>query len=356
VRRKLGGDEMFGWVKLERSLISQEMWKEPLTLRLYLFLRINAVNEKEVKFYDLTLKPGQYIRPFSLLAEDLLYLEKGKIRKPSTSTIKRSVDQLIGFGVITTEKTQYGTLFTLVNRDEDDSFFYENSIQTETQLEKKTVETTTAYKKEKEKKEKKEKIFRGNREHEIREDRINNDVEMHSAVSHNDKKVYSAAPRENHRVYSAMPGGSSEKKLALTETEETEMDRRIFAVRTEFNRLRKNKAYLSPKELSAIEHVCELSVDVDQLLTWLNEIFVQRQKTHPHDPIRSFTYCEIGLKQKFNEHITTQKVDDSSNVQDYREQETHSFLEKLEKWKQEGMKRFERDSFAGSKPTQPIWS
>ncbi|MGD6803434.1 hypothetical protein [Rossellomorea aquimaris] len=143
-----------GSVFVEQKVVDR-IWCEPMTLRLYLLLAARAVEKEFVWSDDVKVERGQYLRSYSLLAEDLTYVTTGNLKVPSKGTIKRSIDRLVDLKFIKTEKTKYGTLFTILQEDCDEFFFRENDRTAPNQLEK--YGETTAVEQEELKKDKKEK-------------------------------------------------------------------------------------------------------------------------------------------------------------------------------------------------------
>ncbi|WP_421381734.1 hypothetical protein ACOJQI_20895 [Bacillus salacetis] len=93
----------------------EKIWTEPLTLRLFLLLLVRAVQEDFVWVDGVKVERGQYLRSYSMLSEDLLYVANGNLKVPSISTIKSSIDRLVELKYIQTEETRYGLLFTILS-------------------------------------------------------------------------------------------------------------------------------------------------------------------------------------------------------------------------------------------------
>ena len=122
-------------------------------------LSCKAVVKEHVMVNEVKVRKGQYLRSFSLLAEDLMYIQNGNLKVPAKSTVKRSVDRLVKFGYITTEETRFGTLFTIVDEEaEIQEFFCDKSGPTSEELPENREKTAEVQQEEckKEKKEKKE--------------------------------------------------------------------------------------------------------------------------------------------------------------------------------------------------------
>jgi len=106
---------MSGWFKVHRELFESDIWNDVTTCRLFLFLIGNASHTDGLKHKGITLNRGQYVRSYRKLADDLAYKEGRGFKKYSISTIKRSVEKLIGSERVNVKETELGTLFTVVN-------------------------------------------------------------------------------------------------------------------------------------------------------------------------------------------------------------------------------------------------
>ncbi len=84
----------------------------------------NAVflQKKGLRKAGITIKRGQFLRSIRNLSDDLEYIENRKIKKYSTSVIKRKIDSLVKEERLKIEDTELGTLFTVVNYDEYQGF------------------------------------------------------------------------------------------------------------------------------------------------------------------------------------------------------------------------------------------
>ena len=107
---------MEGWVKLHRVIFENGLWKTPFDLRLFLWLFGNAVFDANgLKYGNIKINRGQYLRSYRKLQDDLEYIENNKVKIPSLSTLNRSIERLIKGEMIATLETELGTLFTIIN-------------------------------------------------------------------------------------------------------------------------------------------------------------------------------------------------------------------------------------------------
>ncbi|HEX2867828.1 MAG TPA: hypothetical protein VHO03_12340 [Ignavibacteriales bacterium] len=109
---------MEGWIKLDRDIFENEIWKNPIAFRLYLWLKAHAVyEEKGCNYGTVKVGRGQYLRSLRKLSEDLVYIENKQIKYYSIATLKRITDRLVSAGMISKQETELGTLFTILNYD-----------------------------------------------------------------------------------------------------------------------------------------------------------------------------------------------------------------------------------------------
>ncbi|WP_044022237.1 hypothetical protein [Bacillus sp. SG-1] len=301
---------MTGWIKFQRKTIDSVLWSDPFTLRLYLLLSCRALQKEGMYVKEIKVGRGQYLRSFSLLAEDLLYVQDGNMKIPAKTTVKRSVDRLVKFGYITTETTLYGTLFTLLKPEAGcQEFFCDENGTTDLQPDV-NIDDMAVLQQEECKKEKKDK---------------------------EDLKDEFKETKEE----------TSEKSTSKESSEKT------AAVTDKFLSLRNSGFYISPKELCAIEKVCELEVDARQLVTWMEEVHAHYQKRNKNGSIKSFLYYEKALMQKVKNEGKPFKKSVSSNV---LLTETNNFLAKMEAWKREGEKRIANESVRTPVFIKPVFN
>ncbi|RIW30724.1 DNA helicase [Bacillus salacetis] len=287
---------MTGWVKFYRGMMESEIWSNPFTLRLYLYLSGRAVQKEFMIISGIKVKRGQYLRAYSLLSDDLMYVDNGNVRIPSKSTIKRHVDRLVEHGYLKTEDTYYGTLFTVIELDDD--FFYPSSGVTEEEPNENSSETQT---------EQQEECKKG------REDREE----------------------------------EGEEKIELPPRQDGQS--KIEKVTNQFLQLRNAGFNISPKEQSAIEKICGLKVEGETLISCMKEIDRDYRKRNDGESIRTFTYYEKALMQRIRKGIKT-SVTESYTAR--RVRETDELLAKIEEWKREGEERLAK----GIKRSRPSFN
>ncbi|MGM0845020.1 MAG: DNA helicase [Bacillota bacterium] len=291
---------MTGWIKFNRSTIESPIWGSPFTLRLLLLLSCRALQKEFMYIEEVKVHRGQYLRSYSRLAEDLQYVENGNLKIPSKNTIKLSVDRLRKYGLISTEETKIGTLFTLLQNDGDFSAHENGRTEDEAQQDKAVMNASL-----------KEECKKGREEKEKESVRARNDL-------------------------SSKP----------------DVQRRVEKVTEGFLKLRNSGFYISPKEQCAIEKIAEKEIEVETLLCWMEEIQSAYRKRNGNSTIKSFTYYEKALLRKIRKSRSASKPPSSSSN---LVKETNDFLAKLEKWKREGEDRLANGS-KRIKPTfEPVW-
>lgn len=107
---------MGGFFKIYRDIFNHEIFKHELDFRLFMLILGQAVfHEDGATMQGVKIKRGQWIRSYRLLVKDLEYKEKRGYKQYGLATIKRAVERLIKFDLITVNETENGTLFTVVN-------------------------------------------------------------------------------------------------------------------------------------------------------------------------------------------------------------------------------------------------
>ena len=105
------------YVALWRRIFGSSLWLHITECRLFLFL-VGKARRSEIpddQFKPVIIKQGQYLRSYRKLAEDLRFIENHAVIHYSLSRIKVAVENLVKQNRITVEKTELGTLFTVVN-------------------------------------------------------------------------------------------------------------------------------------------------------------------------------------------------------------------------------------------------
>ncbi|MGQ8967947.1 hypothetical protein [Bacillus subtilis] len=62
---------------------------------------------------------------------------------------------------------------------------------------------------------------------------------------------------------------------------------------------RKGSLFLSAVDTAAIKRVIEAEIPIDDVLTWIDEIFDQYKPKYPGDKINSFSYCEPIIRDRW---------------------------------------------------------
>ncbi|WP_025727744.1 hypothetical protein [Heyndrickxia ginsengihumi] len=247
---------MQGWIKLHRKILEHDIWNDVSTFRLFTFLLLKAAHKDGVKVNGIELKEGQYLRSYRKLADDLSYKEGRGLKKYSISTIKRCFVKLIENGMVTVRETELGTLITIVNyasyqQLSDAEVVSRNASQNEVRTKSERTQNNNK-----------------NEKNEKKERRGDGTPETESKISPEDKR------------------------------------KRVDAVSTRYLNLRNRGFYLSPEDQNSIDRVCDLDIDLETLLTWIDEIFKEHAKSNPYDYIRKFKYCETGINTKYRARNT----------------------------------------------------
>ncbi|MGM0846480.1 MAG: DNA helicase [Bacillota bacterium] len=292
---------MTGWIKFNRSTIESPIWGSPFTLRLLLLLSCRALQKEFMYIEEVKVHRGQYLRSYSRLAEDLQYVENGNLRIPSKNTIKLSVDRLRKYGLISTEETKIGTLFTLLQNEGDFSAPENGRTEDEAQQDK---------------------------------------ADINASLKEECKKGREKKEKESVRA--------SEDLSSKPEVQD-----RIEKVTEKFLKLRNSGFYLSPKEQCAIEKIAEKEIEVETLACWMEEIESAYRKRNANDTIKSFIYYEKALLRKIKKSRNTCMLPNSSANQ---AKETNDFLAKLARWKREGEERIANGSKRNKPFIGPVWT
>ncbi|MGD6967412.1 DNA helicase [Rossellomorea vietnamensis] len=292
---------MTGWIKFNRSMIDSPIWGSPFTLRLLLLLSCRALQKEFMYVEEVKVLRGQYLRSYSRLAEDLQYVENGNLKIPSKNTIKLSVDRLRKYGLISTEETKIGTLFTLLQNDGDFSAPENGRTEDETEQD---------------------------------------ESEMHASLKEECKKGREKKEKESVRAREDLPYKS-------------DVQMRVEKVTEKFLKLRNSGSSISPKEQCAIEKIAEKDIEVETLLSWMEKIESSYRERNGDNTIKSFTYYEKALLRKIKNFRSTPKLPNSSaNLV----KGTNDFLAKLERWKREGEARIASGSRKIKPSTGPVWA
>ena len=105
-----------GVFQTDRVIFKSDIWLNIVEFRLFFYLYGNAVfNKNGIKYNNINIKRGQYLRSYRNLQKDLEYVENRAIKQYSLSRIKRAIDNLVKQKRLILEHTELGTLFTVLN-------------------------------------------------------------------------------------------------------------------------------------------------------------------------------------------------------------------------------------------------
>ena len=81
---------MAGVFQVDREIFDNSIWQNPAEFRLFFYILGNAVwSEEGVKYGDILVNRGQYLRSYRKLREDLMYVENGATKLYGMATIKK---------------------------------------------------------------------------------------------------------------------------------------------------------------------------------------------------------------------------------------------------------------------------
>jgi uncharacterized Zn finger protein (UPF0148 family) len=289
VRIFLGDGLMSGWVKLTKQFTNDELWFNVTAFRLYVWILLKAAYADGIVLNGVRLKKGQYIRAFSQLGEDLMYIEGRSKKALAKSTVKRAVDKLVKKGLLVAEETPLGTLFTVVNSDDfrcldgTDDFFCPPFRETEVKQSQNDNKTE---------------VEQNNRNQELKNLRKNDDY----------------SPQENFPSQEI----SEENIVKVTRSER---------IANRFIALRNQGVSLSPKDQLALERICNLPIKTEKLESLLDEIFAEYHSKIPNGKISSVSYCEKVIRTK---------LEAEKNVNQKNKSKKESMSERVERLIQEG--------------------
>ncbi|MEC1523333.1 hypothetical protein P9D43_15110 [Neobacillus niacini] len=290
---------MSGWVKLTKQFTNDELWFNVSAFRLYVWILMKATYEDGIVLNGLKLKKGQYIRAYSQLGEDLMYIEGRSKKALAKSTVKRAVDKLVKKGLLMAEETPLGTLFTVMNSDDF-----------------KCLDGTADF------------FCPPFRETEVEQSQNENKTELEQ---NNRKKEYKNVKNIDHyhiqeNFNFPSQGVSNDDRL---ERERKENISRIFIG------LRKQGKLLSPKDKLAMERICSLPVKTEQLESLLMEIFEEYLLKNPNGTICSVSYCEKVIRTK---------LESEKKPQQQKKSKKESMSDRIERLVQEGIISLEEEA------------
>ncbi len=258
---------MSGWVKLTKQFTNDELWFNVTAFRLYVWILLKAAYADGIVLNGMKVNKGQYVRAYSQLSEDLMYIEGRSKKALAKSTVKRAVDKLVKKGLLMAEETSLGTLFTVVNSDDfkcldgTGDFFcppFRETIVEHSQNDHKSEPEPYIRNQD-------FKNLKNNDEHPGNKNPQNQKCPVPAAVH--------AADKEN----------------------------RINQIASRFIALRNQGTCLGPKDQVAIERICELPVKPERLETMLEEIFREYLLKKPKGKISSALYCEKAIRSKLEQ-------------------------------------------------------
>ncbi|WP_078577347.1 DnaD domain-containing protein [Salipaludibacillus agaradhaerens] len=109
---------MKGAFQISREIFQNDIWNDPVKFRIFFYIIGNAVFSHDgIEHAGMHLQRGQFLRSLRNLQDDLSYREGrgNSLKKYPLTTIQRKLKSLVKDGQITMKRTEYGTLFTVVN-------------------------------------------------------------------------------------------------------------------------------------------------------------------------------------------------------------------------------------------------
>ncbi|MFP7296295.1 hypothetical protein [Neobacillus niacini] len=275
---------MSGWVKLTKKFTNDELWFNVTAFRLYVWILMMAAYEDGIVLNGMRLKKGQYLRAFSQLGEDLMYIEGRSKKALAKSTVKRAVDKLVKKGLMMAEETPLGTLFTVVNSDDF-----------------KCIDGTVDF------------FCPPFRETEVELSQNNNKTQLEQNNRNKEFKNYKNNDNHPSRKNLNLPS-----QVVLEDECAKEKEKRIERIASTFIALRNQGVYLSPKDQLSIDRICRLSVKTEQLESLLREIFDEYHRKNPNGKISSASYCEkvIGTKLEAGKNASQKKKSKKESMSD----------------------------------------
>lgn len=277
----LGDGEMSGWVKLTKQFTNDELWFNVTAFRLYVWILMKAAYADGIVLNGIKIKKGQYIRAYSQLSQDLMYIEGRSKKALAKSTVKRAVDKLVKKGLLLAEETPLGTLFTVVNTDDfkclDGPADFFCPPFRETEVERPQNDNKTELEQNNRKKEYKNLKNKNNKHHHIQEN------------------------------YNHPSPGATDDDIVKRER----LSRKFIDLRNQGN-------LLSQKDKLAVERICSLPVKTEQLESLLVEIFDEYLLKNPNGNISSVSYCEkvIGTKLETEKNPNQQNKSKKESMSD----------------------------------------
>ncbi|WP_144514940.1 hypothetical protein [Bacillus pumilus] len=273
-----------GWVKLHRKILEHELWNDVTTFRLFTLLVMRASHQDGFKMNGVVLNKGQYIRSYSKLCEDLAYKEGRGLKKLSKSTIMRSIKKLVTNNIITVSETELGTLFTIVKYESYQEFSSDHETEPRT-------------------------------EEEPIAERSRNESGTKSELYQELKNLSIKEFKEEE-----------EKSPVGNDSPFQQIEDKYLS--------RKGGLMITPADAQAIERVIHEKIPLEDILVWIDEIFDQYRPRHRADGIKSFSYLEKGILDRWHA-----KQNPPSNISEFKPKRQQDNLSVLEAYaKENGIK------------------
>lgn len=207
-------------------------------------------------------------------------------KKVSKSTILRSIKKLVENGMVTVCETDIGTLFTIVKYESYQGLDGQNNSNYRTANEPST-------------------------------ERLQNDCGT------------IAEPKQEF------------KNLRIKEFKEEEEERSPVGNDSPFQQIedkylsrRGGGLMITPNDAQAIERIIQEHIPLEDILVWIDEIFDQYRPRHRADGIKSFSYLEKGILDRWHA-----KNNQPSNVSEFKPKKQQDNLSALEAYaKEKGIK------------------
>lgn len=282
-------------VQLPARVFECGVFREAVPFRLYCWLASQANQETETIVLGITVKKGQYLRSYSKLSEDLNYIESRGEKYYSKSTISRAVEKLVQYRLVQIEETVIGTLFTLLDFIEnlngesapDAELFQDDGGTAEVQS-KNTYETAV-----KEAEQKYPLETPGNR------------LERSPDKGIPQTQRTWVEPYENSAETKSI-SDFEEKKIKIVNNQEE----RLTSIQNLYLKLRNKGTFLTDKDLKALRNISQLKLPIETILSWMEQIYRDHQKSDSHTPIYTAAYYEKSIANKLKASTTSKSAAD----------------------------------------------
>ncbi|MBU8728341.1 hypothetical protein [Bacillus pumilus] len=275
---------MRGWIKLHRKLRGNPVFNNPNLLRLWLICLTEASHKSRQQMIGnqvVELEPGQFVTGrfdlFDMFNDGLTKSDKAK----SERTVYRWLEKLEEMNFLSIKKT---TKYSLV-----------------------TINKWALYQ---------------------QDDKL---------IDHSsDHQMSNECPSNDHQ----MSTNKNVKNLRIKEFKEEEEERSPIGNDSPFQQIedkylsRKGGLMLTPADAQAIERVIHEKIPLEDILVWIDEIFDQYRPRHRADGIKSFSYLEKGILDRWHA-----KNNQPSNISEFKPKKQQDNLSALEAYaKEKGIK------------------